>query len=209
MDQSQPFTALSRARFFPPTTFGSDPLRFPDELQPTTSKTTTPQLPPTTHDTVHPSVSPTPPRLADFHSSAAVNSNEGPVHCRNVVQAEVWPLGHPGRGRPRVHHPHAQESTFHRYRQTKCGFNWVVIGCIGSSVLTGWFWNSCTVSPSRRGLPAPSRRSRPLRTRLWYADLPLTTPKRGLRPPRPRTSNKTSEGSQRPGGSRVAAGTNY
>lgn len=33
-----------------------------------------------------------------------------------------------------------------------------------------------------------------MRTRLWYADLPLTIPKRGPRPPRPTISNKTSKG---------------
>lgn len=51
---------------------------------------------------------------------------------------------------------------------------------LGHGNADGVVWNRCTVLPSRRGLPAPSRRSRISPTSPWYAhdaSLPSSTEK--------------------------------
>lgn len=114
-----------------------------------------------------------------------------PPH-RNVVQAHRKgpALRHCGRCCPRVHHPPAQEGmssnfTISRERTnptTDRGNRGGGLAAVHHAIIhimgrqkhdANTRRNRCTVSPSRRGLPAPSRRSRLSPPRPWYDDYVL------------------------------------
>ncbi|KAL2291095.1 hypothetical protein FJTKL_13775 [Diaporthe vaccinii] len=183
LSQSQPTTVLSRARFFPRTTFGSVTLSV---FQTSAADNLEDDNAPTSTD--------------DSRHRTSLKMSSKQKSGRSAIQDVV--------AREYTIHMH-KRVRFTKTDQRKYGGNWVSFDSSGSWMLTGWFWNSCTVSCSRRGLPAPSRRSRRLRTGLWYADPSLTIPKRELCPLRPRKIDNKSKNVERPDGSRMAARTDY